>query len=57
MNFKLKTDFTPTGDQPNAIQSLIKGIKSNEKHQTLLGVTGSGQTFTVANVKIGRAHV
>ena len=50
MNFKLKTDFTPTGDQPNAIQSLIKGIKSNEKHQTLLGVTGSGKTFTIANV-------
>ena len=50
MNFKLKTDFSPTGDQPNAIQSLIKGIKSNEKHQTLLGVTGSGKTFTVANV-------
>ena len=50
MNFKLETDFTPTGDQPNAIQSLIKGIKSNEKHQTLLGVTGSGKTFTVANV-------
>ena len=50
MNFKLKTDFIPTGDQPNAIQSLIKGIKNNEKHQTLLGVTGSGKTFTVANV-------
>jgi len=50
MNFKLKTNFTPTGDQPNAIQSLINGIKSNEKHQTLLGVTGSGKTFTVANV-------
>ena len=50
MNFKLKTDFSPTGDQPNAIQSLIKGIKSNEKHQTLLGVTGSGKTFTIANV-------
>ena len=50
MNFKLKTDFIPTGDQPNAIQSLIKGIKSDEKHQTLLGVTGSGKTFTVANV-------
>ena len=50
MNFKLKTDFTPTGDQPNAIQSLIKGIKSNQKYQTLLGVTGSGKTFTVANV-------
>ena len=50
MNFKLKTDFTPTGDQPKPLQSLIKGIKSNEKHQTLLGVTGSGKTFTVANV-------
>ena len=50
MNFKLKTDFIPTGDQPNAIQSLIKGIKNNEKHQTLLGVTRSGKTFTVANV-------
>ena len=50
MNFKLKTNFTPTGDQPNAIQSLINGIKSNEKHQTLLGVTGSGKTFTIANV-------
>ena len=50
MNFKLKTDFTPTGDQPNAIQSLIKGIKSHQKYQTLLGVTGSGKTFTVANV-------
>ena len=50
MNFKLKTDFIPTGDQPIAIQSLIIGIKSNEKHQTLLGATGSGKTFTVANV-------
>ena len=50
MNFKLKSNFTPTGDQPSAIQSLINGIKSNEKHQTLLGVTGSGKTFTVANV-------
>ena len=50
MNFKLKTDFIPTGDQPNAIQSLIKGIKSNEKHQTLLAVTGSGKSFTIANV-------
>ena len=50
MNFKLKTDFIPTGDQPDAIQSLIKGIKSNQKYQTLLGVTGSGKTFTVANV-------
>ena len=50
MKFNLITDFTPTGDQPSAIQSLIDGIKSNQKHQTLLGVTGSGKTFTVANV-------
>ena len=50
MKFNLITDFIPTGDQPSAIQSLIEGIKSNQKHQTLLGVTGSGKTFTVANV-------
>ena len=50
MKFNLITDFTPTGDQPSAIQSLIDGIKNNERHQTLLGVTGSGKTFTVANV-------
>jgi excinuclease ABC subunit B len=50
MKFNLITDFIPTGDQPTAIQSLIDGIKNNEKHQTLLGVTGSGKTFTVANV-------
>jgi len=50
MKFNLITDFIPTGDQPSAIQSLIDGIKNNEKHQTLLGVTGSGKTFTVANV-------
>ncbi len=50
MDFKLITDFIPTGDQPSAIKSLIDGIKNNDKHQTLLGVTGSGKTFTVANV-------
>ena len=50
MNFKLTTNFIPTGDQPNAIESLTRGIKNNEKYQTLLGVTGSGKTFTVANV-------
>ena len=50
MDFNLITDFTPTGDQPSAIKSLIDGIKNNDKHQTLLGVTGSGKTFTVANV-------
>jgi len=50
MKFKLITDFIPTGDQPSAIQSLVDGIIDKEKHQTLLGVTGSGKTFTVANV-------
>ena len=50
MKFNLITDFIPTGDQPSAIQSLVDGIKNKDKHQTLLGVTGSGKTFTVANV-------
>ncbi|MCH7525306.1 MAG: excinuclease ABC subunit UvrB, partial [Bacteroidetes bacterium] len=50
MKFKIKSEFTPTGDQPEAIAQLTKGILSNEKYQTLLGVTGSGKTFTVANV-------
>ena len=48
--FKLKSDFEPAGDQPKAIKSLVDGLKKGEKHQTLLGVTGSGKTFTVANV-------
>ncbi len=50
MQFQLKSDFSPTGDQPDAIKQLVKGIKSGEKYQTLLGVTGSGKTFTVANL-------
>tara|TARA_R110002073_G_scaffold126764_2_gene271791 strand:- start:6824 stop:8827 length:2004 start_codon:yes stop_codon:yes gene_type:complete len=50
MKFKIKSDFKPTGDQPEAIEQLTKGVLSNEKYQTLLGVTGSGKTFTVANV-------
>ena len=50
MRFKIESDFKPTGDQPEAISQLSKGILNNEKHQTLLGVTGSGKTFTVANV-------
>ena len=50
MEFKIHSDFKPTGDQPNAIGQLTKGIESNERYQTLLGVTGSGKTFTVANV-------
>jgi excinuclease ABC subunit B len=50
MQFKLESNFKPTGDQPEAIKQLVAGIDSNEKFQTLLGVTGSGKTFTVANV-------
>ena len=50
MKFKIESDFKPTGDQPNAIKQLVGGIYSSEKYQTLLGVTGSGKTFTVANV-------
>ncbi|MCH2490945.1 MAG: excinuclease ABC subunit UvrB [Flavobacteriales bacterium] len=50
MKFKIVSDFSPTGDQPTAIEALVTGISSEEKYQTLLGVTGSGKTFTVANV-------
>ena len=50
MRFKIKSDFSPTGDQPEAIKQLTDGINTQEKHQTLLGVTGSGKTFTIANV-------
>ena len=50
MNFKLKTDFKPAGDQPQAIEKLVNSISKDNPHQTLLGVTGSGKTFTVANV-------
>ncbi|RXJ50624.1 excinuclease ABC subunit UvrB [Gelidibacter gilvus] len=50
MKFKIKSEFKPTGDQPQAIKLLSKGIENHEKYQTLLGVTGSGKTFTVANV-------
>lgn len=49
-NFKLKTNFKPKGDQPKAIKNLTEGIKKGLKHQVLLGVTGSGKTFTIANV-------
>ena len=48
--FKVKSDFKPTGDQPKAIEKLTKGINKNKKFQTLLGVTGSGKTFTMANI-------
>ena len=49
-SFKLDSVFDPAGDQPKAIQDLTDGLRSGRKHQTLLGVTGSGKTFTVANV-------
>ncbi|HHY65395.1 MAG TPA: DEAD/DEAH box helicase family protein, partial [Clostridiaceae bacterium] len=48
--FKLRSDFKPTGDQPKAIEELTELIKSGSRHQTLLGVTGSGKTYTIANV-------
>jgi len=56
MDFQLHSKFKPTGDQPEAIKQLTEGLVSGEKYQTLLGVTGSGKTFTVANVveKINR---
>src|SRR3989344_1993008 len=50
MNFKLVSSFKPTGDQPQAIKGLIGGLKDNLKNQVLIGVTGSGKTFTMANV-------
>lgn len=48
--FKLKSNFKPSGDQPEAIKKLVEGIKKGDRYQTLLGVTGSGKTFTMANV-------
>lgn len=48
--FKLVSDFKPTGDQPKAIEYLVNGINEGKKFQTLLGVTGSGKTFTMANI-------
>jgi excinuclease ABC subunit B len=50
MEFKLISNFEPKGDQPLAIQKLVQGVESQESDQTLLGVTGSGKTFTMANV-------
>jgi excinuclease ABC subunit B len=50
MKFELNSKYKPAGDQPQAIKSLVRGIKNGQKFQTLLGVTGSGKTFTVANV-------
>ncbi len=50
MKFQIKREFEPAGDQPKAIKSLVEGVKKGLKHQTLFGVTGSGKTYTVANV-------
>jgi len=50
MAFELDSPFQPSGDQPQAISQLIKGLKQSDKAQVLLGVTGSGKTFTMANV-------
>ncbi|MDE6766333.1 MAG: DEAD/DEAH box helicase family protein, partial [Duncaniella sp.] len=50
MNFHLSSQYSPTGDQPQAIDQLVAGINAGERAQTLLGVTGSGKTFTMANV-------
>jgi excinuclease ABC subunit B len=50
LKFKIKSSYKPAGDQPKAIKELVKGLNAGERHQTLLGVTGSGKTFTVANV-------
>src|SRR6266436_4015869 len=55
MNFKLMSDYEPRGDQPEAIEQLSRGIEAGEKHQVLLGVTGSGKTFTAAKL-IARAN-
>jgi excinuclease ABC subunit B len=50
MNFKLVSDYKPQGDQPEAIEALVRGLEEGEKHQVLLGITGSGKTFSVASV-------
>ncbi|MBN2773902.1 MAG: DEAD/DEAH box helicase family protein, partial [Prolixibacteraceae bacterium] len=50
MDFKLVSEYKPTGDQPEAIRQLAEGLESGEPFQVLLGVTGSGKTFTMANV-------
>src|SRR5271168_3371638 len=55
MNFKLMSDYEPRGDQPHAIEQLSRGLDAGEKHQVLLGVTGSGKTFTAAKL-IERAN-
>lgn len=48
--FKIESKYKPAGDQPKAIKELVEGIEKNDKHQVLLGATGTGKTFTIANV-------
>jgi excinuclease ABC subunit B len=50
MEFKLQAPFIPTGDQPEAIRQLVDGVQKGKKHQVLLGATGTGKTFTMANI-------
>src|SRR5690606_22476310 len=50
MTFELTSEYFPTGDQPQAIKQLVAGVENGEQYRTLLGVTGSGKTFTIANV-------
>ena len=50
MEFKLQAEFKPSGDQPQAIEALVNGVEKKYKHQVLLGITGSGKTFAMANV-------
>ena len=48
--FKLNSEFEPQGDQPQAIKKIVEGVKAGKRHQTLLGATGTGKTFTMSNV-------
>ena len=50
MNFQLSAEYSPQGDQPDAIEKLVRSIQEGNQNQTLLGVTGSGKTFTMANI-------
>src|SRR3569832_1396712 len=50
MDFRIKSDYTPQGDQPQAVDALVKGVREGHRYQTLLGATGTGKTFTMANV-------
>ncbi|OYV48177.1 MAG: excinuclease ABC subunit B, partial [Verrucomicrobia bacterium 21-51-4] len=54
MQFKLKAPYSPQGDQPAAIEKLVASLEANNRYQTLLGVTGSGKTFTMANIIANR---